>query len=151
MKAYELVGYQSSRYTAAGLEGRRELAKLKVVIGAQLRQALVDADLRWSDVGPLLRVRGHGRFDVSRARSFVTPGGQVRWAVRIRSGSPKHRLIIVRLQPGKTVVQDFVFMPKLPRVLLYFTLTDSKAKSLGIVCNSAEEVVRTVWDQERSC
>src|SRR6202451_1682451 len=98
MKAYELVGYQSPRYTAAGLEGRRALAKLKFVIGAQLRQALVDADLRWCDVGPLLRVRGHGRFDVSIARSFVTPGGQVRWTVRIRSDSPKHRLIVVRLE-----------------------------------------------------
>ncbi len=42
-------------------------------------------------------------------------------------------------------------MLKLPRVLLYlyFTLTDSKAQSLGVVCNSAEEVVRTVRDQER--
>ncbi len=76
MKAYELIGYRSPRYTAAGLEGRRELTKLKAVTAALLRQALSAANLRWSDVGPLLKVRGHGYFDIVTARCFLTAIGR---------------------------------------------------------------------------
>lgn len=135
----------SPRYTSPGLEGRRELAKLKVAVSAEMRQAFGDANLCWLSIGPLLRVRGHGYSDVVIARSLVTPRGRLRWLVRTRSGGPKHRLIIVRLQLGKTCVQDFVLMPKVPRVVLYFKLTESMASGFGIVCDSAEKIVRTIW------
>jgi hypothetical protein len=148
MKAYELIGYQSPRYTVAGLEGRRELAKLKTVTGVELRQALARANLRWSDVGPLLKIRGHGYFDIVVARCFRTPSGRLRWAVRTRTGCPKHRLIIVRLQPDKTCVRDFVLIPNIPRVRLYFILSDPMANSFGIVCNSVAEMVSAIFDRE---
>ena len=148
MKAYELIGYQSPRYTTAGLEGRRELAKLKIVTATVLRQALVAANLRWSDVGPLLKVRGHGYFDIVVARCFRTPSERLRWAVRTRTGCPKHRLIIVRLQPDKTCVRDFVLIPNIPRVRLYFILSDPMANSFGIVCNSVAEMVSAIFDRE---
>jgi hypothetical protein len=42
VKSYELIGCQSPGYTIAGLEGRRELAKRKIVTAAVLRRAILD-------------------------------------------------------------------------------------------------------------
>ena len=134
MKAYALIGYQSPRFTTSSLEARRELTALKATVAAELQKALTDANLSWSFVGPLLRIRGYGYFDIEIARSFMTPGGRLRWAVRTRHDCPKHRLIVVRLQLGRTCVQDFLLINTVPRVVRYFTLMDSAAASSGKIC-----------------
>ena len=144
MKAYALIGYQSPRFTTSSLEARRELTALKATVAAQLQKALIDANLSWSFVGPLLRIRGYGYFDIEIARSFMTPGGRLRWAVRTRHDCPKHRLIVVRLQLRRTCVQDFLLINTVPRVVRYFTLMDSAAASSGKICNMPTDLVSTI-------
>lgn len=144
MKAYGLIGYRSPRFTMSSLEARRELTALKAGVTAELREALIEARLAWSSVGPLLRIRGYGHFDIEFARSFMTPGGRLRWTVRTRHDCPKHRLVVVRLHLRATCVQDFVMIDKVPRVVRYFTLTDSEVRSSGTICNTPTDLVAAI-------
>lgn len=141
MQAYELIGYGAARYTVSALEGRRNVASLKARAIADILQALADAHIRLSPVGPMFRVRGHGLFDVEIARSFRTPSGHLRWSVRTLKDRRKHSLVAIRLEPGNTSVQDFVLIRKPPKVLRYFTLKESTANEIGIICRTVSGLV----------
>jgi DNA invertase Pin-like site-specific DNA recombinase len=144
MRAYELVGYRSPRYTAASAESRRALALVRTEAAAQLKQAFLDAKVQSVPVGPLVRIRGCGYVDIQMGRGYKTPNGRLRWLVRARQDAPKHSLVIVRLRPAETCFQDFVVLRAVPRVIRYFTLTEPMACAEGTICPSAADVVSAI-------
>jgi DNA invertase Pin-like site-specific DNA recombinase len=148
MQAYELIGYRAARYTIAALESRRQVASLQAGVMAEFAKALQDANVRFARGKYAFQVLGYGDFCFEIGRSLRTPNGHLRWKVRTRKDCLKHTLVVARLQPGNAIVQDFVLLRTIPRVARDFTLSDSMAREVGIVCRTVRGVLDAIGIQQ---
>jgi len=138
--------YKSRRHTKEALEIRRRLAILKTKILAQLEETLRSAPTSWHLARDQFRGEGGGRFDARIGRCLATPNGHLRWKVKTCRHKLRHSLLIIRLQPDNSCLQDFVLLREVPRVVSYFTLSDAMVRRVGKICHHASELAKNMTE-----
>ena len=144
MHAYEQIEYHPAKYNSAIFEKHLRTAALRSNAMAELKQALLNFHVRFVEGRMQFRVRGRGMFLLEVGRSYTIAKGLVRWTIHSRRMSPKYGLIVVRLLPGNSSMQDLVLLQKAPKTHWGFWLSDDLVHKSGTICHSAVDVVESI-------
>lgn len=130
LRAYTLVGYNPGkdyRY----IETNRYLRTLypDIVSDTVLQIERLGGSVEQDPVSDLLTINGEFSVSLSIVRCFETPGGQLRWKVRLDTGLRPDINVALRMAPGNTDVLDYYILPSLdqPKIQLRISETNGLA------------------------